>query len=118
MLPRPPQALLRNPELLRSMLQANPAVRQMVEANPEVGRMLSDPDTLRQMAQVMSNPVRPCAQAGRQRECGLGLGGWRRKLGARLVPVCAAPCATWLSLWSLTHAPTPPRPAHPRPCRR
>lgn len=30
------QALLRNPELLRTMMQANPAVRQMMEANPEV----------------------------------------------------------------------------------
>lgn len=57
-----PQALLRNPELLRSMLQANPSVRQMMESNPEVGRMLSDPDTLRQMSAVMSNPVRGWAQ--------------------------------------------------------
>lgn len=32
-----PQALLRNPELLRTMMQANPAVRQMMESNPEVG---------------------------------------------------------------------------------
>ena len=36
--PSPPavQAILRNPELMRTMLQANPAVRQMMEANPEV----------------------------------------------------------------------------------
>lgn len=36
--PPPPalQALLRNPELLRTMMQANPAVRQMMESNPEV----------------------------------------------------------------------------------
>ena len=32
------QALLRNPELMRTMLQANPAVRQMVEANPEASK--------------------------------------------------------------------------------
>ena len=34
---RTPQALLRNPELLRTMLQANPQVRQLTEQNPEVG---------------------------------------------------------------------------------
>ncbi|KAL4423598.1 hypothetical protein ABPG77_004638 [Micractinium sp. CCAP 211/92] len=51
------QALLRNPELLRTMMQANPAVRQMMESNPELGRMLTDPDMLRQMTQVMSNPA-------------------------------------------------------------
>jgi hypothetical protein len=71
-----PQALLRNPELLRSMLQANPAVRQMMESNPEVGRMLSDPDTLRQMSAVMSNPVSRACGGG-----GGGAGGARAQAG-------------------------------------
>lgn len=52
------QSILNNPEVLRSILQADPTVRAMGEANPEMAAVMNDPDTLRQMSRVMANPVR------------------------------------------------------------
>lgn len=43
------QGLLNNPEMLRSMMMANPQVRQLMETNPEIGQMMSDPQFLRQV---------------------------------------------------------------------
>ena len=49
-------AMLDNPEVLRSMLQANPQMRQVMENNPELGHLLNDPQILRQSLQASRNP--------------------------------------------------------------
>lgn len=51
------QSLLDNPELLRGMLTANPAMRELMERNPEIRQVLSDPNTLRDMMRIASNPA-------------------------------------------------------------
>ena len=42
------KAMLSKPEVLQSLLMANPQVREMCEKNPEVKKMLSDPEVLKQ----------------------------------------------------------------------
>lgn len=52
------QSLMSNPDVMRNMIQANPALRQMAEANPQVAQILNDPATMQEMMRVMQNPVR------------------------------------------------------------
>merc|ERR1711963_1318247 len=51
------QSLMSNPEIVRSLIQANPQMRQLIERNPEVGHMLNNPDILRQTMEVARNPA-------------------------------------------------------------
>ena len=50
------QGMLDNPEVLRSMLHANPQMREMMENNPEIAHILNDPQLLRQSLQHARNP--------------------------------------------------------------
>ena len=50
------QGMLDNPEVMRSMLHANPQFRQVMENNPEVAHMLNDPEVLRQSLASARNP--------------------------------------------------------------
>ena len=50
------QGMLDNPEVLRSMLHANPQMREVMENNPEIAHMLNDPDVLRQSLASARNP--------------------------------------------------------------
>merc|ERR1719181_2324730 len=45
-----------DPNLLQSMLMANPQMQKMVEANPELGHILNDPALLRQSMEHARNP--------------------------------------------------------------
>lgn len=49
-------AMLDNPEVLRSMMQANPQMREVMENNPELAHVLNDPEVLRQSLQTSRNP--------------------------------------------------------------
>ena len=49
-------SILDNPEVLRSMFQANPGMRQVMEENPELAHALNDPALLRQSLQSARNP--------------------------------------------------------------
>lgn len=51
------QSLMSNPEIVRSLIQANPQMRQLIERNPEIGHMLNNPDILRQTMEVARNPA-------------------------------------------------------------
>ena len=50
------QGILDQPEMLRSMLMANPQIKQMVDANPELGHILNDTSLLRQSLESTRNP--------------------------------------------------------------
>jgi len=50
-------SLMSNPEIVRSMIQANPQMRQLIERNPEIGHMLNNPDILRQTMEIARNPA-------------------------------------------------------------
>ena len=50
------QGMLDNPEVLRSMLLANPQMREVMENNPELAHVLNDPATLRQSLASARNP--------------------------------------------------------------
>lgn len=50
------QGMLDNPEMLRTMMQANPQMRQIMDNNPELAHVLNDPATLRQSLQSARNP--------------------------------------------------------------
>ncbi|KAL7750236.1 hypothetical protein RI367_004409 [Sorochytrium milnesiophthora] len=50
------QALLDNPDFMRSILQMNPQFQRMAQENPEINHILNDPAHLRQMMQAMRNP--------------------------------------------------------------
>lgn len=50
------QSLMSNPEIVRSLIQANPQMRQLIERNPEIGHMLNNPDILRQTMEIARNP--------------------------------------------------------------
>ena len=43
------QALLNNPEVLRTMITSNPQMRELMERNPEVNHMLNNPELMRQV---------------------------------------------------------------------
>ena len=51
------QSLMSNPEIVRSLIQANPQMRQLIERNPEIGHMLNNPDILRQTMEIARNPA-------------------------------------------------------------
>ncbi|GIM15573.1 hypothetical protein Vretimale_18334 [Volvox reticuliferus] len=51
------QSMLSDPELIRTLMLANPAVREVMERNPEVAQILNDPATLREMLRIGSNPA-------------------------------------------------------------
>mmetsp|Transcript_13483 Transcript_13483/g.28849 ORF Transcript_13483/g.28849 Transcript_13483/m.28849 type:complete len:530 (+) Transcript_13483:163-1752(+) len=50
------QHIMNDPELLRSMINANPAVRDLMDRNPELAQIFNDPAILRQSMQIASNP--------------------------------------------------------------
>lgn len=50
------QAVLNNPDLLRSIFQSNPAIRNLMEQNPEFAQLLNNPQLLRESLQMASNP--------------------------------------------------------------
>ena len=50
------QGVLDNPDVLRSVMEANPEMRALTEANPELRAALSDPDALRRYARMMRDP--------------------------------------------------------------
>lgn len=51
------QSLMSNPEILRSLIQANPQMRQLMDRNPEINHMLNNPDVLRQTMEIARNPA-------------------------------------------------------------
>ncbi|VDP92299.1 unnamed protein product [Echinostoma caproni] len=51
------QSLMSNPDVLRSLFQANPQMRELMERNPEVGHTLNNPALLRQLMEVARDPV-------------------------------------------------------------
>merc|ERR1712213_86594 len=51
------QSPMSNPEIVRSLIQANPQMRQLIERNPEIGHMLNNPDILRQTMEIARNPA-------------------------------------------------------------
>lgn len=51
------QSLMSNPEIVRSLIQANPQMRQLMDRNPEINHMLNNPDILRQTMEVARNPA-------------------------------------------------------------
>eukprot|EP00108_Taenia_solium_P012067 TsM_000302700 transcript=TsM_000302700 gene=TsM_000302700 len=56
------QSLVSNPEVMRSIMQSNPQMRELMEAslpalrNPELSQMLTNPEVLRQSMEIASNP--------------------------------------------------------------
>lgn len=50
------QQMMSNPEIMRSLMQANPQMRQLMESNPEIAHLMNDPAMLRQSMQIASNP--------------------------------------------------------------
>ncbi|KAI9341031.1 hypothetical protein DFJ73DRAFT_844182 [Zopfochytrium polystomum] len=46
-----------NPQLMQSLMMADPRLQALAERNPEVRQMLRDPETLQQMIQMMRNPA-------------------------------------------------------------
>ncbi|GJQ70836.1 hypothetical protein Trydic_g760 [Trypoxylus dichotomus] len=44
------------PDILRSIINNNPAIQQMVERNPEIGHVFNNPTLLREAMQVIRNP--------------------------------------------------------------
>jgi ubiquilin len=51
------QSIMSNPDLMRSMLEANPATASLLRDNPELSRALTDPDMMRTMSQAARNPA-------------------------------------------------------------
>nr|CDS30825.1 ubiquilin 1 [Hymenolepis microstoma] len=51
------QSLMSNPEVMRSIMQSNPQMREIMERNPELGQMLTNPEILRQSMEIASNPA-------------------------------------------------------------
>ncbi|OON15758.1 hypothetical protein X801_08435, partial [Opisthorchis viverrini] len=51
------QSLMSNPDVIRSLFQANPQMRELMERNPEVGHMLNNPELLRQSMEIARNPA-------------------------------------------------------------
>ncbi|VUZ39823.1 unnamed protein product [Hymenolepis diminuta] len=51
------QSLMSNPEIMRSIMQSNPQMREIMERNPELGQMLTNPEILRQSMEIASNPA-------------------------------------------------------------
>jgi len=47
---------LNNPELMRSLMMANPEMQALAERNPELAHMLNDPALLRQSLEYARNP--------------------------------------------------------------
>ncbi|CDI98754.1 ubiquilin 1 [Echinococcus multilocularis] len=50
------QSLVSNPEVMRSIMQSNPQMRELMERNPELSQMLTNPEVLRQSMEIASNP--------------------------------------------------------------
>ncbi|CAG9466220.1 unnamed protein product [Pedinophyceae sp. YPF-701] len=51
------QQLMSDPEVVRSALNAHPALRQMMERNPQLAAAMTDPETLRSIMRMQSNPA-------------------------------------------------------------
>lgn len=51
------QQLTANPDLVRTMMQSNPAIQDLIRRNPEVGHVLNDPELLRQSLDAARNPA-------------------------------------------------------------
>jgi ubiquilin len=50
------QALLSDPNTIRTMLEADPAMRRMMQESPELREVLNNPEELQRVARIMSNP--------------------------------------------------------------
>ncbi len=50
-------SLLDNPDLMQSILLANPSTRALLDSNPQIRSALLDPDTLRTMMSAARNPA-------------------------------------------------------------
>mmetsp|Transcript_10060 Transcript_10060/g.17681 ORF Transcript_10060/g.17681 Transcript_10060/m.17681 type:complete len:438 (+) Transcript_10060:136-1449(+) len=51
------QAILDNPEIMRSMMMSNPEMRSLLEQNPQLRHALNDPELLRQSMNAARNPA-------------------------------------------------------------
>lgn len=60
------QNLMSNPEIMRSLIQANPQMQQLMERNPEINHMLNNPDVLRQTMEIARNPAMLQVRSKRQ----------------------------------------------------
>lgn len=50
------QDLLKNPEVMESMLLSDPRIKKMIEKNPEMRKNLTNPETMKEMIEMMTNP--------------------------------------------------------------
>eukprot|EP00899_Mesostigma_viride_P014501 jgi/Mesvir1/23051/Mv08168-RA.1 len=50
------QAILNNPDLMRSLILNNPRLRSVMDSNPELSHILNDPALLRQTMEAARNP--------------------------------------------------------------
>jgi hypothetical protein len=55
------EAVANNPELLRSMIQANPIIQRLIERNPQFGEVFNNPQLLADSMRALGNPVCPFA---------------------------------------------------------
>ncbi|CAI5733872.1 unnamed protein product [Peronospora destructor] len=51
------QNILNNPDIMRNIMQINPAMQQLMEQNPQLNHIMNDPELLRQSMEAMRNPV-------------------------------------------------------------
>lgn len=50
--------MLSNPEFLKAQLVNNPIMQELIKKNPEMEEVFSDPETLKQLAEMMADPVK------------------------------------------------------------
>jgi hypothetical protein len=50
-----------NPEVLRTMMQSNPAIQRLIQSNPQFAEVFNNPQVITDAMRAMSNPVRPPA---------------------------------------------------------
>ena len=48
--------IMSNPELMRTMMMANPEMQALAQRNPELASLLNDPALLRQSLEIARNP--------------------------------------------------------------
>ena len=51
------EAIMQNPDVMRSLFNANPQVKALMESNPEIARALNDPEIMRQSFEAARNPA-------------------------------------------------------------
>ena len=52
------KSMMSNPEFIKSQLLNNPVMQELIQKNPELEEVLGDPETIKQMADIMSDPVK------------------------------------------------------------